>query len=225
MAYFYCLCFLGVLSDAGCHSWRHIGHSRTLCLPSDSASLVLVSSHFSMQCQWKVWVHLPVSWNKIQDYEKRREDVWIEEENDYENLEVMVGEKFMKHAWSRQWNYSVLSLRIFKVLAFKLAQKNYALWFFEFPVLTTHWTQMLNLLSIKPLHNAMNMETMSTCSPNLQNNCWNKGSKAEKFEYSPTDNRLQEFYNLDSIRQKLLGKFHKFHHWQSTSKTQLHSSL
>lgn len=38
--------------------------------------------------------------------------------------------------------------------------------FFEFPILSAHGTQLMDLLGVQPFHNAMDVETMGTLSPN-----------------------------------------------------------
>ena len=38
--------------------------------------------------------------------------------------------------------------------------------FFKFPILSTHWAQMLGLLAIEPFHDTVDVETVCTCSPN-----------------------------------------------------------
>ena len=52
---------------------------------------------------------------------------------------------------------------------------------FEFPVLTTHGTQLVNLLRVQPLDNAVNVETMGAFSPD-----WKTSPKLSKRHHGKT---------------------------------------
>ena len=70
-------------------------------------------------------------------------------------------EFFCEKIRGNEGSFALFSLNVNKISRFFFLK----LLFSESPFLTTHWTQMLSLLGLQPFHNAVDVETMGTSSP------------------------------------------------------------